>query len=134
MVVIPSVGAVRFRRSAERSSRMLSRSPANHARGDAQAGGHHARDLEVQRRQGIDDADLEEAVNAAVFGGYMNQGQVCMSTERIIVDERVADAFVTRADRSPDDYLPARVSMMRVPTAIMASRGTGWMVVSICTS
>ena len=50
-------------------------------------------------------------------------------------------AHVTRADRSPDDYLPARVSMMRVPTAIMASRGTGWMVGSpfaseivICTS
>jgi len=43
-------------------------------------------------------------------------------------------AHVTLADRSPDDYLPARVSMMRVPTAIMASRGTGWMVVSICTS
>jgi amino acid transporter len=43
-------------------------------------------------------------------------------------------AHVTRGDRSPDDYLPARVSMMRVPTAIMASRGTGWMVVSIWTS
>jgi len=39
-----------------------------------------------------------------------------------------------KADRPPDDYFPAMVSMMRVPSAIMASRGTGSMVVSICTS
>ncbi|MDQ4419314.1 aldehyde dehydrogenase [Sphingobium sp. DEHP117] len=40
------------------------------------------------------DADLDEAVKAAAFGAYMNQGQICMSTERIIVVEEVADAFV----------------------------------------
>jgi vanillin dehydrogenase len=44
----------------------------------------------------LDDADLEESVRAAAFGAFMNQGQICMSTERIIVDERVADAFVRR--------------------------------------
>lgn len=44
----------------------------------------------------LDDADVEAAVNAAVFGSYMNQGQVCMSTERLIVDESVADEFVER--------------------------------------
>ena len=44
----------------------------------------------------LDDADLDEAVNAAVFGGYMNQGQICMSTERIIVDQKVADVFVEK--------------------------------------
>jgi acyl-CoA reductase-like NAD-dependent aldehyde dehydrogenase len=44
----------------------------------------------------LDDADVDEAVNAAVFGGYMNQGQICMSTERIIVDEKVADVFVEK--------------------------------------
>ncbi|MBB3950250.1 aldehyde dehydrogenase [Aureimonas jatrophae] len=42
----------------------------------------------------LDDADLEAAVNAAAFGAFLNQGQICMSTERIIVDERVADRFV----------------------------------------
>ncbi len=40
------------------------------------------------------DADLTEAVNAAAFGAFMNQGQICMSTERIVVDETVADEFV----------------------------------------
>jgi acyl-CoA reductase-like NAD-dependent aldehyde dehydrogenase len=42
----------------------------------------------------LDDADIDAAVNAAAFGAFMNQGQICMSTERIIVEEGVADAFV----------------------------------------
>jgi len=44
----------------------------------------------------LDDADLDEAVNAAAFGAYMNQGQICMSTERIVVVEQIADEFVAR--------------------------------------
>jgi len=44
----------------------------------------------------LDDADLDEAVKAAAFGAFMNQGQICMSTERIIVDARIADAFVAK--------------------------------------
>ena len=41
----------------------------------------------------LEDADLDEAVKAAAFGAFMNQGQVCMSTERIIVVDAVADVF-----------------------------------------
>jgi len=44
----------------------------------------------------LEDADLDEAVKAAAFGAFMNQGQICMSTERIIVVDAVADAFVER--------------------------------------
>jgi acyl-CoA reductase-like NAD-dependent aldehyde dehydrogenase len=44
----------------------------------------------------LDDADLDEAVKAAAFGAFMNQGQICMSTERIIVDDAVAEAFVEK--------------------------------------
>ncbi len=44
----------------------------------------------------LDDADLDEAVKAAAFGAFMNQGQICMSTERIIVVDAVADAFVQK--------------------------------------
>ena len=44
----------------------------------------------------LDDADLDEAVKAAAFGAFFNQGQICMSTERIIVVDAVADAFVAR--------------------------------------
>ncbi len=44
----------------------------------------------------LDDADLDDAVNAAAFGCFANSGQICMSTERIIVDEKIADEFVRR--------------------------------------
>jgi benzaldehyde dehydrogenase (NAD) len=44
----------------------------------------------------LDDADLDEAVKAAAFGAFMNQGQICMSTERLIVDASVADAFAAK--------------------------------------
>jgi acyl-CoA reductase-like NAD-dependent aldehyde dehydrogenase len=47
----------------------------------------------------LEDADLDEAVKAAAFGAFMNQGQICMSTERIIVVEPVAAAFVERFGR-----------------------------------
>jgi benzaldehyde dehydrogenase (NAD) len=42
----------------------------------------------------LDDANLDDAVNAAAFGSFANSGQICMSTERIIVDQKIADAFV----------------------------------------
>ncbi|ODU93841.1 MAG: salicylaldehyde dehydrogenase [Bordetella sp. SCN 68-11] len=44
----------------------------------------------------LDDADLDAAVGAAAFGAFMNQGQICMSTERLVVDDAIADAFAAR--------------------------------------
>ncbi len=44
----------------------------------------------------LEDADLDEAVKAAAFGAFMNQGQICMSTERIIVVDSVAETFVDK--------------------------------------
>lgn len=44
----------------------------------------------------LDDADIDAAVNAAAFGAYMHQGQICMSTERLVVDEKIADEFVAK--------------------------------------
>ncbi len=44
----------------------------------------------------LDDANLHDAVDGAAFGCFMNSGQICMSTERIIVDSAIADAFVTQ--------------------------------------
>ncbi|WP_323121086.1 aldehyde dehydrogenase [Burkholderia alba] len=49
----------------------------------------------------LDDADLDAAVAAAAFGAFANSGQICMSTERIVVDARVADSFVAKlADKA----------------------------------
>ncbi|MEJ8825873.1 aldehyde dehydrogenase family protein [Variovorax humicola] len=44
----------------------------------------------------LDDADVDAAVNAAVFGAFANSGQICMSTERIVVDSAIADDFVAK--------------------------------------
>jgi acyl-CoA reductase-like NAD-dependent aldehyde dehydrogenase len=44
----------------------------------------------------LSDADIDGAVNAAIFGAFMNQGQICMSTERVIVDASIADSFVEK--------------------------------------
>lgn len=41
----------------------------------------------------LEDADIDAAVKGAAFGAFMNQGQICMSTEKIIVVEEIADAF-----------------------------------------
>ena len=42
----------------------------------------------------LDDANIDDAVNGAAFGAFMHMGQICMSTERIVVDNKIADDFV----------------------------------------
>jgi benzaldehyde dehydrogenase (NAD) len=44
----------------------------------------------------LDDADIDAAVDAAIFGSFANSGQICMSTERIVVDNAVAGEFVSK--------------------------------------
>ncbi len=44
----------------------------------------------------LEDADLDAAAAAASFGAFMHQGQICMSTERIIVDRSVAEQFAEK--------------------------------------
>ncbi len=42
------------------------------------------------------DADLDRAAAAASFGAFFHQGQICMSTERVIVDRGVSDALAEK--------------------------------------
>jgi len=44
----------------------------------------------------LGDADLEYAVNASAFGSFLHQGQICMSTRRIVVERSIADEFVSK--------------------------------------
>jgi betaine-aldehyde dehydrogenase len=44
----------------------------------------------------FDDADLETAVDWAMFGAFFNQGQVCVASSRILVHERLQDTFLER--------------------------------------
>ncbi|MBM3104131.1 aldehyde dehydrogenase [Pseudomonas sp. V1] len=66
----------------------------------------------------LEDADLDAAVEAAAFGAYFNQGQICMSTERLVVDSRIADQFVEK--------LAGKVSRLRAgdpsdPASVLGS-------------
>jgi acyl-CoA reductase-like NAD-dependent aldehyde dehydrogenase len=53
----------------------------------------------------LKDADVERAANAAAWGGLVNSGQVCMSIERVYVEEPIYDEFV--------DKLAKKVSKLR---------------------
>jgi acyl-CoA reductase-like NAD-dependent aldehyde dehydrogenase len=53
----------------------------------------------------LDDADIDRATSGAVWGGLWNSGQICVSVERIYVQERVHDEFV--------DKLVAKVRALR---------------------
>lgn len=44
----------------------------------------------------LDDADLDQAVAAAVTGKFMHQGQICMAINRILVDRKIYAAFIER--------------------------------------
>lgn len=47
----------------------------------------------------LDDADIEDAAAGAVAGRFLHQGQICMSTNRAIVDAKVYDQFVAAVER-----------------------------------
>ena len=44
----------------------------------------------------LDDADLDLAVELTIMGRFMHQGQICMSTNRVIVDASIHDAYVEK--------------------------------------
>ncbi|MDQ4040421.1 MAG: succinic semialdehyde dehydrogenase [Actinomycetota bacterium] len=44
----------------------------------------------------LSDADLERAANTAVYYGFQNGGQTCISIERVYVEEPVYDEFVAK--------------------------------------
>jgi acyl-CoA reductase-like NAD-dependent aldehyde dehydrogenase len=77
----------------------------------------------------LSDADLDRAANAAAWGGMMNSGQICMSVERIYVEEPAYDRFVAKLTeevrklrQGPDDGRnPKDVGAMTSPnqTAIV---------------
>lgn len=56
----------------------------------------------------LEDADLDAAATAAAHGSFFNQGQICMSTERVLVVDSVADAFLAkfRAEAEALRYRP----------------------------
>lgn len=50
----------------------------------------------------FDDADMELALSAGAFGSFMHQGQICMTTGRHIVHERIKDEYVEKLAAKAD--------------------------------
>ena len=44
----------------------------------------------------LGDADIDYAIDAAAWGAFLHQGEICMSTERIIVEKSIAKEFTER--------------------------------------
>jgi len=51
------------------------------------------------------DADIDLAVNAAAFGSFFHSGEICMSTDRILVDRAIADEFTERLARKAESLV-----------------------------
>lgn len=56
----------------------------------------------------LEDADIPGAVNAAIFGAFMNQGQICMSAEKIILVEPIADEFADQFTARADALIAGK--------------------------
>ena len=81
----------------------------------------------------LSDADLDRAANAATWGGMFNSGQVCLSVERIYVEEPVYDEFVAKLTKEvgglrqgADGRTPEKdVGAMTSPNQTRDRRGPG---------
>ncbi|MCO6390838.1 aldehyde dehydrogenase family protein [Aliihoeflea aestuarii] len=89
LIAHPAVRRVNFTGST-RSGRMVAEMAARHLKKPLLELGGKAPLIVLA------DADLDEAVRAAAFGAFFNQGQLCMSTERLLVDAAVADLFLDK--------------------------------------
>jgi acyl-CoA reductase-like NAD-dependent aldehyde dehydrogenase len=72
----------------------------------------------------LEDADIDAAVAASAFGAYMHQGQICMSTERIVVDHKVADEFADKLAAKAKTLVAGNPLISDVPLGGLVSAGS----------
>ena len=75
----------------------------------------------------LKDADLQLAAKEAVYGAFLNQGQICMATDRIIVEQAIAEEFIAIlkgmiSDLVSDDPRREGVKLGPVASPSIASR------------
>jgi acyl-CoA reductase-like NAD-dependent aldehyde dehydrogenase len=87
MIVHPAVRRISFTGSTEIGRIVAEKAGRNLKQAVMELGGKDP--LIILR-----DADLDFAADAAAWGAFLHQGQICMSTERIIVERPIADAFI----------------------------------------
>lgn len=54
----------------------------------------------------LKDANLQKAAQACAVGSFVHSGQICMSTERIIVDSSIASAFGNALKKAMNEIYP----------------------------
>jgi aldehyde dehydrogenase (NAD+) len=91
LVTHPAVGVVSFTGSTATGRRLAEKAGRHLKRIVLELGGKSP--LIV-----LEDASLDLAVNAAAFGAFFHQGQICMATTRILVDALVADALAAQLE------------------------------------
>jgi acyl-CoA reductase-like NAD-dependent aldehyde dehydrogenase len=85
--VVDAVDYVQFTGSARTGRRIAARCGERLVPCSLELGGKDAMVV-------LADADLERAANGAVWGGFFNAGQICVSVERVYVEAPVHDEFV----------------------------------------
>jgi aldehyde dehydrogenase (NAD+) len=85
----PLVDKVTFTGSTESGKRVLSLTAQSIKNTTLELGGKSATIF-------LDDVDLDLAVDAAIWGCFMNAGQICYATTRALVPENLYDAFVEK--------------------------------------
>lgn len=69
----------------------------------------------------LDKANLDDAVNAVAFGAFFNQGQICMSTERVLVDDQIADQFIKKLVKKTKTIQAANPLQGNYPLGVLES-------------
>jgi benzaldehyde dehydrogenase (NAD) len=94
MITHPAVRVISFTGSTRAGQRVGELAGAHLKRAHLELGGNSAMIV-------LDDADVDAAVGLAAWGSYFHQGQICMTTGRHLVHERIYDDFVQRlADKA----------------------------------
>ncbi|KAK0383893.1 hypothetical protein NLU13_7985 [Sarocladium strictum] len=70
----------------------------------------------------LPDADLEKAASHCARGAFMNAGQICMSTERILVHSSIAEAFEAKLQEKTNEYFGRAEDVPVLVTAASARR------------
>ena len=89
MIENPTVKAVSFTGSTAVGRHIAAKCGAHLKKACVELGGKDSMII-------LEDADLDHAAKAANFGSFMHQGQVCMSTEKILVQEGIYDDFMRK--------------------------------------
>ncbi|MEM7122641.1 MAG: aldehyde dehydrogenase family protein [Pseudomonadota bacterium] len=89
LVTNPGIDKISFTGSTVTGRRVMAMAAADLKRVSLELGGKNPIIV-------FDDVDLDRAVEWTAFGAFVNQGQVCTSTSRLLIQDRIADDFLGR--------------------------------------